>query len=160
MIPLSRDRHQPRRDLLHLNTEKANSVCTQQCLSTSGGTESKVRNAKRAGRSPLSITGLDIKINPCDYILFVHLDFCREKILNRSCLWYQIWQWEFIWVLEHLNMHWAALEHCRELLLSLPFLCPPRPSPLSHSAEEPEKMKCLWCLHTTTPSRGKMGNTG
>lgn len=30
---------------------------------------------------------------------------------------------------------------------------------LSGSADEPEKIKCLWCLHSTSP-RGKLGNPG
>lgn len=28
------------------------------------------------------------------------------------------------------------------------------------ASEEPENINCLWCLHSTTSSRGKMGNTG
>lgn len=68
------------------STQKANSVCTLQCPTTSEGIKSKVRKAKRADKSPLSITGPNIKTNPYNCILFVRLDFYWEKILNVSSL--------------------------------------------------------------------------
>lgn len=61
------------RDLLHFNTES-------KFMPHHLRRHKKQRESKKSRyRSPLSLAGLDIKINPYNWVLFVHLDFCREK---------------------------------------------------------------------------------
>lgn len=119
------------------SAQKANSACTQQWLTTSEGTKSKIRKAKRAGKPPLSIIGLHIKINPYSWILFVLLDFFREKILIYQVYNIRLRVYVGLEAFEHVLSCFRALytfiyyTH----LYCLLFLCPPRPSPpsaLSH----------------------------
>lgn len=106
---------------------------------------------------------LNIKVNPYNSVLFTWIFV--GKILNTSGLWCQIWQWIYrgFGAFEQALRCFRALQTHRELLFSVPFLCPPRPCPLSPVLLPQAVLKSLRKSNSfgaCTPQHLPGGNTG